>query len=176
MTISKYLYLVVGAAAGSAVTFFVTKSYYQKKTEETINEVRGYYEDKKDSAEEPQQVKEDSETKEKIVYTEGYSSPEQVKSYQPEELVANIHEISEEEYGNEEGYEAIPTYIYYSDGVIVDEHGDQIDQLTIRQTIGADIHTREFDGGALYLRNEAIKCDFEIVYEDTEYVEPTIRG
>ena len=116
MEISKYLYFVVGAAAGSVVTFFAAKSYYQKKAEEAINEVREYY--KKEEEEVP--TVEETEEKEQIVYTEGYSTPEQVKSYQPEDLVPNIHEISEEEYGNEEGYEAIPTYIYHSDGIIVD--------------------------------------------------------
>ena len=172
MEISKYLYFVVGAAAGSVVTFFAAKSHYQKKAEAAINEVREYYKKEEDKA----PIVEETEEKEQIIYTEGYSTPDQVKSYQPEGLVPNIHEISEEEYGNEEGYEAIPTYIYHSDGIIVDEGGDPIDQTTIAQTIGADIHTREFDGGALYLRNEAIKCDFEIIYDDAEYVEPTMRG
>ena len=170
----KALYFVAGAAAGSLITFLAVKKHYQKKTEDTIAAIREFHASKEEAEKELEE-----EQKEK--YTELVTTLEYAPEH--EEVPVILHEnrptiekISEEDYGNDAGYEAIPTYIYYANGILVDELGDEVPQSSIEKYLGSDFYLKFENDDVLYLRNHESKCDFEIIMDESDYESTFAQG
>lgn len=171
----KAVYFAVGVGVGSLVTFFAVKKHYQKKAEDTIAAIREFHASKDEAEKELE-----AEQKEK--YTELVTSlkyapeaSEEMPDMSP--LVrADIELISEEDYGNDAGYEAIPTYIYYANGILVDELGDEVPQSSIEKYLGRDFYQKFGNDDVLYIRNHESKCDFEIILDASDYEAPSVQG
>ena len=180
---TKYLYLAAGVAIGSVVTFLITKNHYQAKMEQEINDIREYY--GKKAAEELKEEQEMPKKYQDLVVSQGYSpAPSEIETVfnNPEDENRKDFEkdqrflvITEDEYGNNEEYDAIPTYVYYANGVLTDETGEPMSAQQICNTVGAGFASL-FSYDVLYIRNNELKADFEIVLDESDYVEPTIRG
>lgn len=175
----KGLYFLGGAAAGSLITFFAVRSHFRKKAEEEIASFRDYYAKK---TEEVEEIKETTKNYVDLIVSEGYSPSQDVvtKAPEPEQdsdiTYPTIYAIAEDEYGNAEGYDAIPTYIYYANGILVDELGDEMSQESISRMVGSDFYTRFADEDLIWLRNTELKCDFEICRDEADFEPMTNRG
>lgn len=174
------LYFLTGATVGSVVTYFVTKSHWQKKTDEQINLIREYYNEKeKPESEENVSTPVKEVKKEKEPLTTMYNAI--VKDYESDNKKSiNIYPytISEEEYAEDTDHEKINTWFYYEPNeILIDHKGNEVVSDQIARTVGADFaegFTGEND--VLYIRNDEIMCDYEIVIEDEEYTPQTIQG
>lgn len=77
--------------------------------------------------------------------------------------------ISPEEFDELDGYTAI-SLTYFADGVLSDENGVIIDD--VEEIVGDGLnHFGEYDEDAVYVRNDAKRCDYEILKDERKYAE-----
>ena len=77
--------------------------------------------------------------------------------------------ISPDEFDELDGYTAI-SLTYFADGVLSDENGVIIDD--VEEIVGDGLnHFGEYDEDAVYVRNDAKRCDYEILKDERKYAE-----
>lgn len=183
-----------GSVIGAIVSWIATKNAYQKKNQEDLESVREFYKQKeKDIIAQLQKEygfeikKEKKETDSpkkdttriagsKIDYTKFYndlsSDPpddilaETTKPILPPEAIPYI--IDPEEYGEDDDYETL-TLTYYSDDVLVDEDDEPV--VNRDEVVGSESLKRfgEFVADTVFVRNERLKCDYEILRDNRKY-------
>ena len=188
------LYFVAGAGVASVITYFCTKSYYAKKADAEIAAVREYYRSKdgetvevKDSTEENEKLKPEMDS---IIKNYSAVSTQEPEKEEPKITPGNEpYVITEEKYdeifdgigqeGDEyEDYEALTSYRYFGNGVLVNSKDQVVDMPTIAKFIGLG-NLRKLamqDEDVIYICNDVYKCAYEILREDEDYVDPHAEG
>jgi hypothetical protein len=172
---------VVGVGIGVAGTYSYFKDKYEKLAEEDFNSRRVFDEDKKDEPVEPVVEKTaDSRTVDKpsiaaysaILQKEGYVnySDMQDKKQKQEIAVDRPYVIQPSDFGEFDYYEKI-SLTYTADGVLLDDMNEIVDD--IEETVGEDSleHFGEYEDDSVYVRNDAKKCDYEILLDQRNYQE-----
>ena len=172
---------VVGVGIGVAGTYSYFKDKYEKLAEEDFNSSRGFDEGKKDEPVEPVVEKTaDSRTVDKpsiaeyaaILQKEGYVnySDMQDKKQKQEIAVDRPYVIQPSDFGEFDDYEKI-SLTYTADGVLLDDMNEIVDD--IEETVGEDSleHFGEYEDDSVYVRNDAKKCDYEILLDQRNYQE-----
>lgn len=172
---------VVGVGIGVAGTYSYFKDKYEKLAEEDFNSRRVFDEDKKDEPVEPVVEKiADSRTVDKpsiaaysaILQKEGYVnySDMQDKKQKQEIAVDRPYVIQPSDFGEFDDYEKI-SLTYTADGVLLDDMNEIVDD--IEETVGEDSleHFGEYEDDSVYVRNDAKKCDYEILLDQRNYQE-----
>ena len=190
------LSFIFGAAAGSAACFFYAQKKYEKKYQEEVAAVKEAFctrlddisrakwevelntDDRPDDA--PEIVvktnnddivnRDDYEHPAPVDYT-AYSTPKPVVAEAPKEILKDRpYVIHPDDYG-ECGYQTIELS-YYADGVLAefatDEEVDDIDDI-----VGVDSlkHIGEYEPDIVHVRNDRLKCDYEISLDTRDYAE-----
>ena len=188
----SFLSFIVGASAGSLITWkFVEKKYKQIAQEEIDSVKETYAKMRKDDLEAKQADLEAAKAKlhpaepEKVETSE--VRPEEVQKY--EDVIAkhnytsysnNINEkggdvmtdrpyvISPDEFGDYPDYETI-SLTYYNDKVLTDEYNEIVDDID--DLIGEDSlnHFGEYEDDSVFVRNDALKVDYEILLDSANY-------
>ncbi len=106
----------------------------------------------------------DAITEDTISKVEIDSDAEETPKHDPE----HPYVIKPEEFGELTGYSTI-SLSYYSDGILADENDDIVDSP--EDTVGLDFpnHFGEFAQDAVYIRNDAKWCDYEILKDLRTY-------
>lgn len=188
-TLNNVLIFAVGAAIGSAVTWYFVKTKYERIAQEEIDSVReefakaiiNYGEKKTDAdeaaCEEPEEAPADAPAvpTEKQLYNEmtqklgyvKYSEVEPAKKEKAEESAMKPIIIQPEELG-ELGYQIIELS-YWADGVITDAKNKRIKDVD--ELIGADTLAQfgKYEQDALHVRNPEKRLDFEILRDLKRY-------
>lgn len=172
---------VVGVGIGVAGTYSYFKDKYEKLAEEDFNSRRVFDEDKKEESVEPIVEKTaDSRTVDKpsiaecaaILQREGYVnySDMQNKKQKQEIAVDRPYVIQPSDFGEFDDYEKI-SLTYTADGVLLDDMNEIVDD--IEETVGEDSleHFGEYEDDSVYVRNDAKKCDYEILLDQRNYQE-----
>lgn len=173
---------VAGALAGAAGAYVYTKGKYEQIMEEEIQSVRDIYREKQkqDKKEEPEQPEEPSDEMVKEDYKDivkenkyvnytNYMDNEEVKSETEEiEPTDFPYVIDPEEFGEEVGYDTT-TYTYFSDGVLVDDVDDVVDDPEIMVGLENLKIFEETGCSGIYVRNEIYKMDIEILKDDWKW-------
>lgn len=70
------------------------------------------------------------------------------------------------------GYDYIE-FTYYSDDILADDRDEKIEESKIADILGTDWKNRfgEVDENIVYVRNDRLKCDYEIVKDNRTYKE-----
>lgn len=187
-----FLSFIVGASAGSLITWkFVEKKYKQIAQEEIDSVKETYAKMRKDDLEAKKADLEAAKAKlhpaesEKVETSE--VKPEEVQKY--EDVIAkhnytsysnNINEkggdvmtdrpyvISPDEFGDYPDYETI-SLTYYNDKVLTDEYNEIVDDID--DLIGEDSlnHFGEYEDDSVFVRNDALKVDYEILLDSANY-------
>ena len=77
--------------------------------------------------------------------------------------------ISPDEFDELEGYTPI-SLTYFADGVLADEYGVIVDN--VEEIVGDGLnHFGEYEEDAVYVRNDAKRCDYEILKDERKYAE-----
>ena len=161
---------VFGAAAGSVPTWYLTKKKYEKIAQEEIDSVkktrRAEIKFVDDTSITPKEEKEYSD----IVNNQGYlkytgSSNNKGKDKTVIEQSERPYVISPDEVGELEDYETV-SLTYYADEVLADEQDHMIEDL--EGTVGEESlsHFGEYEDDSVYVRNDRLKCDFEILRDE----------
>lgn len=177
--VSFILGTIIGAGIGVAGTYSYFKDKYEKLAEKDFNSRRVFDEDKKDESEEPVAEKTaDSRTVDKPsiaeyaarLQKEGYVnySNMQDKKQKQEIGVDKPYVIQPSDFGEFDDYEKI-SLTYTADGVLLDDMNEIVDD--IEETVGEDSleHFGEYEDDSVYVRNDAKKCDYEILLDQRNY-------
>lgn len=172
---------IVGAGIGVAGTYSYFKDKYEKIAEEDFNSRRVFDEDKKDESEESVTEKTaDSRTVDKPsiaeyaakLQKEGYVNYNdmQDKKQKQEIAVDRPYVIQPSDFGEFDDYEKI-SLTYTADGVLLDDMNEIVDD--IEETVGEDALEcfGEYEDDAVHVRNDAKKCDYEILLDQRNYQE-----
>lgn len=186
--ITKILLFTTGAAVGSAVSWMLVKTKYEKTIEDKNEEIeflRDRYsaskarekvgekivegiEDSMEESEEPT-IHEISEKVRKLRYNN--------ESYNEEEDEDNMcgPEVIAPEESWEQDYPVISLTYYEEDGVLVDEHNKIIGNAG--ELVGEDFadHFGEYEDDSVFIRNRKNKVYYEILKDYGSYSD-SIRG
>lgn len=180
----KLLIFLAGGAVGSLITWYFTKEYYRKKTDEEVNDVVAHFRNAyKREVEEPRRIQQETERQQRESWQaqkEAYYKMSQ--QYQPpDEPVPEVgyypephphedynppYEVTEEQVldmmrMNDEWEQVELTY-YEADDVVVEDR----EQMENWGEYVGPVSSKCFDTRGLYfVRNEKYKVDYEIHYE-----------
>lgn len=175
-----------GAAIGSAVAWLYAKKYYERIANEEIESMKEWVNRRISEHEEttsdmniPDEkpipsMKPDLMEYAKKVKDLGYidyshtnSEPEEAKEEVEEDVDDYIYVIKPEEFGECDYNEVSLTY--YADGILTDEQDEPIEDLA--GTVGEDYmtHFGEFEYDSVFIRNERLQVDFEILADQRNY-------
>jgi methyl coenzyme M reductase gamma subunit len=172
----------VGAAVGSAVTWKLVKDKYEKLAQEEIDSVKEVFSKRKsetesqDETEEPETGKDvmskDSTIVEyaDLLRKQGYNNNLNKKGKEKEsDEMKEPYVITPDEFVDGEEYEKI-TLIYYADNVLADEDDDLVNN--VEDIIGDALsHFGEYEEDAVYVRNEQLRAEYEILKDLRTYAE-----
>jgi hypothetical protein len=174
--LSKVLMFTAGATIGSVVTWKLLDAKYARRAEKEIEEIRAYYDSKLSKGEDTVPELGDIETV-KPTFTE-----EEKKEYA--QIVSNYigekggsksveigtppYIISPKEFDTLDDYDT-ESYTYYQDNILTDEVGNVIED--IKNTVGEDFasHFGEYEDDSVFVRNEVLKTDYEILMDYRRY-------
>ncbi len=169
-----FLTFSLGAAAGSIVAWRLLKTKYEQIANDEIASVKEVYSRKLDNgvrASEEQGTKDSDDGVDEYVeqvYECKYVSGDQEGG--SDTVNADIRVILPESYGEDEDYETI-SLTYYADKVLTDDMDDPIED--IENTVGLDFHKHfgEYEDDSVFIRNDALKVDYEILLDTRNYSE-----
>ena len=180
----KFLIFLAGAAAGSLITWYFTKGYYRKKTDEEVNDVVAHFRNAYTrEVEEPRRVQQETERQQRESWQEQKKAYYKMsQQYQPpDEPVPEVgyypephphedynppYEVTEEQVldmmrMNDEWEQVELTY-YEADDVVVEDR----EQMENWSEYVGPVSSKCFNSQGLYfVRNEKYKVDYEIHYE-----------
>lgn len=184
-TLKNLFIFAVGAAAGAVATWKLLNDKYEKLYHEEVEAYKEYHKEKSDKATtepksepEPEVKKEEHihkvdqdpimnklrDTIERAGYTD-YSTTK-VKN-ESEEKDIRPYVIRPEELGDQIGYDVIEL-TYYADGVVAEEDDvmDDVDEVIGIDSLG---HFGQFEEDAVCVRNDRLKCDYQILLDERKY-------
>lgn len=180
-----------GAAIGSVVTWKLVKAKYEQITQEEIDSMREYYEDKYAGGSEAKKMVEIGEAADKGIaeglkqtvpdkpdimeYAAkikdlGYSDESKDEEEEDDESMGyKPYVISPDEY-DENGYDT-ESLTYYADGVLTDSYNEIVED--VEDMIGVDSldHFGEFEDDSVFVRNDDRRCDYEILKDYRNYAD-----
>lgn len=188
----KLLIFLAGAAVGSLVTWYFTKEYYRKKTDEEVNDVVAHFRNAYTrEVEEPRRVQQEAERQQRESWQEQKKAYYKMsQQYQPpDEPVPEVgyypephphedynppYEVTEEQVldmmrMNDEWEQVELTY-YEADDVVVEDR----EQMENWSEYVGPVSSKCFNSQGLYfVRNEKYKVDYEIHYEPGTFGDTT---
>lgn len=180
---------ITGAAVGSAATWFYAKKKYEQIAQEEIDSVKETFTYKQPSEtesnenvqtiadrakEKPSVVEYAKELMEKEKYT-NYSNSEMPSEDIPESGVTGANTnykppyvIPPEDFGENDDYDKI-SLTYYSDHIVTDENDEILED--VEGAIGFESlnHFGEYEDDSVFVRNERLKVDYEILLDQRSY-------
>ena len=169
----------IGTAVGSVATWKLLKTKYERIAQEEIDSIKERYSKnhEEDEEEEMIDIPDESEPINGIdekpdlsIYTEklkeqGYLSDVEEGGTDDME---KPYIISPDEYGEMDDYD-LYSYVYYADKVLADENNEPIEDVD--QRIGRESlnHFGEYGDDSVYVRNDKLKADYEILLDDEKY-------
>lgn len=169
-----------GAAVGSVITWKILKEKYARIAQEEINEVREHFAKRlkelgseKETTDEVKSERNFNDVSEEEVERDQYVDVLKNTGYANKEVefMAKPYVISPDMFGeNGDEYETI-SLTYYADGVLADDMDEPIDDID--DIVGKDSlnHFGEYEDDSVFVRNERMRCDYEILRDTRKYSE-----
>lgn len=178
-TIVKTVIFIVGAGLGSVVTREIIKNKYAEITKQEVEELRAYYKNKKEYADEAKKYNTESDDiSEKETGNEPAEKKEEQKLYNyaakvPKKQEQKVNEpdnkrpyvITPDDYGENRNYELVE-FEYHSDGRLTDDRGEIVEDID--NVIGYRNleHIGEYETNVVHIRNDILEADYEILQVD----------
>lgn len=177
-TLSNFLIFAAGAAIGSVVTWKLVETRYARIAQEEIDSYREICADR-GVAPEPTK-EEESEAKPEIedqIDIREYASKLSKQGYTNyasamEEVVdmERPYVIPPGEFGELYGYEMI-SLTYYKDGVLTDDQDEPVEDVDNVVGLSSLTHFGEYEDDSVFVRNDRLKADFEILADSRNYAD-----
>lgn len=165
---------ITGIAIGALVGVVSVKRYYENIAQEEIDSVKETYSGKVRKKEE----KKEEENKEVVMkdlkdLAKAYGDPVDYSDNRKKKdiYVEKPYVISPEEFGEMDEYSKI-SLTFYADGVLTEDDGDELIE-NVEETVGFEALTTfgRYEDDCVHVRNDKLKCDFEILKETMKYVD-----
>lgn len=173
--INTFIFLA-GAAVGSILAWQVTKKKYEQIAQEEIDSVKETYSklyDYDTSTDLEADARECTEAFDEETYSEYVELTTQEYS---NDAVPNIghdkpYVINPYEYAENPGDYDQYSLTYYADGFLTDENDCLIED--VEGCVGFDslTHFGEYEDDSVFVRNDRLKCDYEILRDLREYAD-----
>lgn len=169
----------LGAAIGSIVTWRLLKTKYEQIAQEEIDSAKEYYKERyseEKDTDQPEIIEsgrpeitpdEKASIREYSSLVRDYTSSDEQKEV---EYVTEPYVISPAEFGEKDDYET-QSLTYYADNILADDMDNVI--YDAGDVVGDDFdeHFGEYEDDSVFVRNERLKCDFEILSETRKFSE-----
>lgn len=178
----------IGAVSGSLASWFLLKKKYELIAQKEIDSVKEVYsrymgekKDEKDETETQEKTDEEKPSEQEMAVREveeeitrlgyrDYSDITRPKSKKEVRKMSGYKPsvITPEEFGDVDGYDTL-TLTYYADGVLTDDADypvEDIDDMVGYESLN---HFGEYEDDAVYVRNDALRTDYEILYDPRNY-------
>ncbi len=180
-----FVMFVLGAAVGSVVTWQYTKKKYEQIAQEEIDSVKEIFSRRESAADveivtpEPQTAKvgkpeekpdisEYAARLEREGYTNYSNASAGEKKEEREAMEMKPYVISPDEFGEFEDYERI-SLSYYADQILADEDDEKVEDVDNVVGLESLTHFGEFEDDSVFVRNDRLKCDYEILLDQRTY-------
>lgn len=154
------LSFMLGAACGAFAMWRILKDKYEQQAREEIEEVRSYYAKKAEH--------------EKILVSEGYvtaeSAAEKEEGRAERMTESKPYVIRPDEFDELDDYD-VESLTYWSDGILTDDNDDVIENVDEVVGLESLTHFGEFEDDSVFVRNDRLKCDYEILIDYRSYSE-----
>ena len=170
---NKYYILaaLTGSAAGALLARFYFKKKYADIAEEEINSVKDALSERKKVrvAEEQCEITTEERTRYNDCIRDYVEDVPQQSSERP-------YVISPNELDEYDDYETISLTLY-ADGTLTDDNDEVLSEDEVEEIIGKDSlnHFGEYEEDSVFVRNDARKCDYEILKSLEDYAEVLAR-
>lgn len=180
MRMNNFFIFALGVAAGSIVTWKLLKTKYEKIAHDEIESMKDYISRKEqkisgkdvvapttqevDSSEEPTEIDEAEE----LVTELGYKNYADISRKKEGVPVNKPYVITPEEFSDQADY-AVVSLTCYADGTLADDWDNPIED--VESMVGKESlsHFGEYEDDSVYVRNDEIKTDFEILLDTRKY-------
>lgn len=173
---------IAGIIVGSFGAWYYTKKKYEKIAQDEINSVKEVFSKQTQDAQtisagDMGMAHKEKEKSDILEYTERLKAADYIDySASGEKAEKGIFKeskpyvISPDEFGEADGYETI-SLTYYSDGVLADQSDELVEDVD--GTVGIESLNRfgEYEDDSVFVRNERLKEDFEILLDQRNYAE-----
>ena len=175
--LSSALIFSTGAAIGSAVTWYLLKTKYERIAQEEIDSVKEVFSkfivETKEEPEESQEQENDISEAESIIEEQGYTNYSNIKKEKGDAAKMNRPMvISSDEFDDLVDYEVV-CLTYYADGVLADEFDEPI--VDVEATVGeeslAHFGDDEDDPDTIYIKDDDEETRYEIVLDARRYAD-----
>lgn len=180
---------IAGAAVGSVTTWYLVKTKYEQIAQEEIDSVKEAFcstpceeendytdDEEEDSSDEIHTpvVAEKPSIEEYVAMVEdrGYTkySDSEKKEVQHMEVNKKPYVIPPEEFGEIDDYGTC-SLTYYADKVLADELDEMVENIEDAVGFESLTHFGEYEDDSVHVRNERLKCDYEILLDSRKYVD-----
>lgn len=162
---------IFGAAIGSVVTWQLTKRKYEHILQEEIDSVKAVFSKRVSNDISNEDELYDRRTPEHEETFENYKNLVGAYSEEKEEAaVDRPYVISPDEFSNQYDYNTI-SLTYYADGVLADEDDEVVDDVDDVIGLKSLTHFGEYEDDSVFVRNDARKCDYEILLDQRNYAD-----
>lgn len=170
--LSKIVVFIAGAGFGAAVTYKVVSERYEQIIQQEVDSVKETFSNRNEKTEEIADEEEaeeptDKEVYDSIVKDSGYA----VEAEKEDKKMDKPYVISPSEYGDSDY--ALLSLTYFLDGTVLNERDKIVSNVT--EFIGDDYanHFDEYedDPDTVYVRNDKLGIDFEVLRDYREYSE-----
>ena len=164
------------------ITWYSVKKKYEEIAQREIDSVKEVFAKKREKEQNKdvvaKNVTEDKKEKPELkeyaakLHRQGYTKYSEYFdggiSEEKESVVNEPYVISPEQFGENEDYERI-SLTYYADQVLVDENDEMIED--VEEMVGFESlnHFGEYEDDSVFVRNDAKKCDYEILLDQKLY-------
>ncbi len=187
MNADKAFIFIAGAAVGASVTWLCLRKYYANIAQEEINSVKETYARANKSTEEPKQndgdesnMKEEmfniinthyAQVDDSTVNYTNYSSGMALnkEDFNPD-ASSDPYVIPPDECGEEPEYSITELTYFALDDILVDGYGEIVEDPDALVGKNFKDHFGEYEDDSVFVRNEQLKCDFEILKDLDSYI------
>lgn len=174
-----------GATAGSVVTWLIAKDYFEKRERESIESVKEVFgktfkSQKVEDEETVHTSEKDSEVDinayAKILSKEAYvnySNSKMPEEDAPEEIGhSKPYVIAPEQFQEYDDYTVI-SLTYFADNILTDDNLEIMKEEDVESSVGSEslTHFGEYEDDSVYVRNERLKVDYEILKDQRTYAD-----
>jgi len=180
----NFMIFVLGVTVGSVVTWRYVKKKYEQIAQDEIDSVKEVFSKREVDFTEDTEVRikaDNAKEKPSIIeyaarlreqgytnYSDCDEKPEEVK--EEPMSVDKPYVITPEEFGNLDDYEMI-SLTYYADQILADDNDVIVDD--VEDIVGFDSLNSfgEYEDDSVFVRNDRLKCDYEILLDQREYLD-----